>query len=99
MAVYTYYAADLMTGQLLDEIPLSDVSFTLPINDAGTLSATVPLYSRSGLAQTLATARTALYVDRDGVLVWGGVLWTRRYDAKDTSLQLDALDFLSYLDH
>jgi hypothetical protein len=99
MPTWTYYAADLLTGTLLDELPLSGVQVALPVSDTGTLSADVPLYSRTHLAETLQPARTAIYADRDGQIVWGGILWGRRYDYGTGRLSIDCSDWLSYFDH
>jgi hypothetical protein len=43
--------------------------------------------------------RTAIYVDRDGDLLWGGIIWASRYSAANSVLELGASDFLSYFEH
>src|SRR5437764_7624547 len=48
------------------------------------------------LLQATVPTRTALYIDRDGDLVWGGIIWTRR-PARD-GMQITASGFLSYFD-
>jgi hypothetical protein len=37
-------------------------------------------------------------VERDGVLVWGGVIWTGKYGSSDRILEIGAAGFLSYFD-
>lgn len=41
--------------------------------------------------------RTAIYVERDGVIVWGGLLWTADPDTEAGTLTLNGAGFWSYL--
>lgn len=97
---YTYLFADLRTDTLLAELPLSGVTYSYSLNGVGTLTATIP-YNDETLPldpEAASTpARTAVYVDRDGVLVWGGIIWTRT-DATGGK-QIQAAEFLSYYQH
>ncbi|MFI6639943.1 hypothetical protein [Streptomyces sp. NPDC050504] len=97
---YTYLFCDLMTDTLLAELPMSGVTYGYTINGIGTLRGTVPFSDETLPLDPLnatTPARTAIYVDRDGVLVWGGILWTREDVAGGKSLQ--AAEFLSYYQH
>ena len=100
---YTYYVADLLTGEIIGDLPLTGVGFTRVLNAPGTFRGS--LHTRDPRVLALAPrrltepGRTALYVDRDGVLVWGGIIWTTRYTADDGALELGAADFLSYFEH
>jgi hypothetical protein len=100
---YTYLIADLRTGAILDELPLSGVQFDKKLNDAGTLRGQLRVDDpeiRIREPRLLAEpGRTALYVDRGGDLVWGGIVWTSRYSSAGGVLELTAADFLSYFDH
>jgi hypothetical protein len=40
--------------------------------------------------------RTAVFVDRDGTLIWGGILWTRQYDPVSETLTVGGNEFWSY---
>jgi hypothetical protein len=100
MARYTYLVCDLLTNAVLAELPLSEVEFTVSLNDAGPFSAKLPLSDRrvqklDPLGSTQ-PGRTALYVDRDGVLIWGGILWSRKYDSDTRTLEIDGAEFWSY---
>lgn len=102
MANYRYLFADLLTNSILAELPLTGVNFTQQLNTAGTFTGSLQLsgINSAALNVTAATipARTALYVDRDGTLVWGGVLWSREYDSKSQSIHLSAREFESYFE-
>lgn len=94
---YTYLFCDLRTDTLLAELPLSDVTYGYELNGIGSMRATVP-YNDETLPldpETATTpARTTVYVDRDGVLVWGGIVWTRTNAGGGKSIQAE--EFLSY---
>ncbi|NEE11986.1 hypothetical protein G3M58_36710 [Streptomyces sp. SID7499] len=97
---YTYLFCDLGTDTLLAELPLADVQYSFELNGIGKLSGTIP-YSDETLQLDPETAstpgRTAVYVDRDGVLVWGGIVWTR--DRAKGGKSIQAAEFLSYFQH
>lgn len=97
---YTYLFCDLRTDVLLAELPLANVSYTFELNGIGRLSGTIP-YNDETLPLDPETAsqpgRTAVYVDRDGVLVWGGIVWTR--DRAPGGKAIQAAEFLSYFQH
>lgn len=99
MPTYRYLFCDLVTNSVLAELPLATTTFGLRLNGAGSLSADLPVTdprvrSLDPINATL-PGRTALYVDRDGVLLWGGIVWTRRTD-QTNKLQLGAQEFESY---
>ncbi|MFF1839968.1 hypothetical protein ACFVXE_38360 [Streptomyces sp. NPDC058231] len=98
---YTYLFCDLMTDTVLAELPLSGVTYSTALNGIGTLTATIP-YTDETIPLDPETAttpgRTAVYVDRDGVIVWGGIVWTRQPDGQ-SSKQIQAAEFLSYYQH
>lgn len=94
---YTYLFTDLRTDELLAELPLAGVQYSFELNGIGRLSGTIP-YNDETLPLDPETAsqpaRTAVYVDRDGVLVWGGIVWTR--DRVKGGKKIQASEFLSY---
>jgi hypothetical protein len=101
VSAYTYLTFDLMTNTPLAELPLSGVSFSRLLNGAGAFRGTLKLgdpkvTALNPIASTI-PARTALYVDRDGVLVWGGIIWTRGpYRPATQSFDLGGMEFWSY---
>jgi hypothetical protein len=97
---YTYLFCDLMTDTLLAELPLSNVEYGTVLNGIGNMTAHVPYAAETlPLDPEAATVpgRTAVYVDRDGVIVWAGILWTRRPNG--SGRDIGCLEFPSYYQH
>lgn len=96
----TYLLYDIMSGQFLGDIPFEQVSFSQQLNDAGRWQGVLTIEDPrvQALAWEPATrpGRTALYVEANGVLVWGGIIWTRRYTRSERKLRVGANDFWSY---
>lgn len=97
---FTYPAWDLMTMRPLDPLPYTSVSFGQQINTAGPFAGTLPIsdprVQNLEYLQATRTGRTALFVDYLGVLVWGGIIWTRRYQKTTRQLLIGAQEFGSY---
>lgn len=103
MAEYVYTVADLATDTTLEELPLDCDSFERKIKDYGSLSATLDLgiddVQALDLRSLLLGGLRALYVERDGQLLWGGILWRiGRAEGQDRSLRLQAFELESYFD-
>lgn len=99
---YRYLFADLLTNSILAELPLTGVNFTQQLNTAGSFSGHLLLsgINAAGLnvAKGTIPGRTAIYVDRNGILVWGGVIWGREYNSTSQTLIFNAREFESYFD-
>ena len=99
---YRYLFADLLTNNIIAELPLTGVSFTQQLNQAGTFQGHILLSgvqaANLNVANGTIPARTALYVDRNGTLVWGGVIWAREYDSTSQTLKITAREFESYFE-
>lgn len=99
---YRYLFTDLLTNQVLAELPLTNVNFTQQLNSAGTFTGELLLsgvnaYGLNILAATI-PARCCVYVDRNGVLEWGGIIWQRNYNSTTQRLKITAREFLSYFE-
>jgi hypothetical protein len=99
---YRYLFANLLTNEIIAELPLTGVSFTQQLNQAGTLQGHL-LLSGMTTAQFNVNAstipgKTAIYVDRDGDLIWGGIIWARTYNSEAQTLNLTAREFESYFE-
>lgn len=83
MAAYHYVFADLLTNNVLAELPLKRVRFDSKLNDIGSftgyLAMADPAVQKLQPWTQTPGGRTALYVDRGGTIVWGGVVVTRRF--------------------
>lgn len=99
---YRYLFADLLTNTILAELPLTGVSFTTQLNQAGTFSGHLLLGGIDATEYNAYNAtipgRTAIYVDRNGLLIYGGIIWGRNYDSKTQTLSIDAREFESYFE-
>lgn len=94
MAKYRFLAADLLTNEIREEIPFGDVSYSQILNSPGSFSATLPQHHAKCKRSILDPSRTAIYVERDGVIVWGGILWTAR--TQSGTVQFGGEGFWSY---
>mgnify|MGYP003334163735 FL=1 len=104
MANYRYLCTDLLTNTVIAELPLTGVTYAQSLNDAGEFNGQL-LLSDSRIAGTLGSgsidlsttpARTGIYVERDGVIVYGGVIWSRTYNSTSATMTLAAREFESY---
>lgn len=97
---YRYFVCDLMTNELLVELPFKSVSYTRSLVEPGGFTGDLPVtedtYNLSIYENTL-PGKTALYVVRDGICVWGGIIWGRTYSLIDRVVSVSAAEFTSYL--
>ena len=99
--IFRVYAYDLNTNVLITELPASGLAFDSRLNDSGSISFTLPI-SRPDVASRVKPLMSyagnpfAVYVDRNGVIVWGGIIWTWNYSRASGVLSLGGKEFLSY---
>jgi len=101
-AEYRYYTVDLLTNNVIAEIPFTSVSYERALSKAGSFSGTIPMIEATAsynLYETTMPGKTALYVLRNGVCVWGGIIWSRSYSPSSKTLNVDGQEFISYLYH
>lgn len=99
MSQYTYFAYDMRTGILMDELRLGGVSFASTLNGYGDMDATVSMavgQRPADLVATLAEARTCIFALRDGIPLWGGILW--QTDWSGNKFTIRASEYGSYWD-
>jgi len=99
---YRYFTTDLLTQDVLAEIPFKGVSFERAIRTAGTFTGTIPAIQTTNgldLYENTMPGRCGLYVMRNDDCVWGGIVWSRSYKAADFSLAVTAVEFTKYLQH
>lgn len=99
MSNYRYLCIDLLTNQVQAELSFTGVNFTQQLNTAGTFTGSILL---SGLPATANASnatipgRNYIAVDRDGVIVWAGPIWSREWDSASQHLRITAQEFESY---
>jgi len=100
---YRYLLADLLTNEIVAELPLTGVAFTQQLNQAGTFTAHLLLSGINPAAfnvdDSTIPGHNCIYVDRDGVLIWGGIIWGRSYNSTSQTLTIQAQEFISYFAH
>lgn len=100
-ATYRYIFADLLTNTVLMELPLQGVTFGRILNGPGDFQGTFHLnsgtYSNQDILDATAPGRTAYYIERNGGLICGGVIWSRTYQEQSWSLQMTGQTFESFL--
>lgn len=100
---YRYLFVDLLSNTIIAELPLTGVGFTQQLNQPGNFQGHL-LISGINTAQFNVDASTipgkcGLYVDRNGILVWGGVIWGRSYNSTSQELSITAQEWESYFAH
>jgi len=99
---YRYFLTDLLTNQVISEVPFKGVSFERANRRAGAFSGTIPfIEATKGLDLYEATmpGRTGIYIMRNQVCVWGGIIWGRTYDVSTQELEVTGGEFMSYFYH
>ena len=103
VTTYRYLFVDLITNEIIAELPLTGVGFTQQLNQAGNFTGHILLSGINTAAfnvdASLIPGKCGLYVDRNGVLVWGGVIWARSYNSVSQELSINAQEWISYFAH
>jgi hypothetical protein len=97
---YRYLLTDLLTGLVLSEArTLTLSSYSRRLADTADASATLEVSAELSGDPVAATEprRTALWIIRNEVVVWGGIIWTRKYTSETETFELGASTFESYL--
>src|SRR5664279_1240136 len=96
----TYKFADIFTGRTLAELPLKEVTFSKVVNGSGPWQGTLNIEDRgvrrSNWLRATTVWRSALWVDIDGVLVYGGITTGRPYQMSAGTVVLSGADFCAY---
>lgn len=88
-------------GSIQGELPVTSVTYTDLLNAPGACTVTFPVDPHPGLqlvtADTFGEGRTVLWVVRDGVPVWSGVVWGWSVSLDSDTVTADAEGWLSYV--
>ena len=99
---FTYLLCDLRSGAIKGELPFSGVTFGKTLNGIGQFQGTIDLADpQMQLVDPLdltTPASTALFVDYNGMIVWGGIVWprARNFQPQSRSMTVTASDMWSY---
>lgn len=96
MARYRFLVGDLVTGVLREEMPFTDVKYSDALNGPGAFTATIGLRHPKATRANLDPGRTVLYVERDSVILWGGILWGVGLSVDNATISLTGEGFWSY---
>lgn len=99
MATYRYLVGDLAPSSgngLRDEIPFSTVKFGHVLNRPGAFTASIGLRHAKATRTNLDPGRTAIHVERDGVIVWSGILWTAKASVEGAKVDVGGEGWWSY---
>ena len=109
---YRYLIAKVKDGSFVMEVPFNNVSWERKIGTSGSFSGSIAVPGSSlgegretdsedqfDLYNSTLPGKNAIYIMRDEVLVWGGIIWSRDYDISSRTLNVNALELTSYLHH
>lgn len=95
---YRILTQHALTGAWLSTaLPLQDLEYSFELNGPGALTGTLAphlIHSNSTLTDP---GTTLIYVERDGLLRWGGLVWDAR--PKGSTYTIEAAGWSSYLQH
>jgi len=100
--IYRYFLTDLLSNELIAEIPFKGVSFERANRRAGSFSGNIPFIPETkglDLYEATMPGRTGLYITRNNKVIWGGIIWSRNYNVKDRTLSVSGSEFISYFYH
>lgn len=99
---YRYIVTDLLSNQILAEIPFTGVTYERALKSAGKFQGNISInIDTQGLDLYNSTmpGKTGLYIMRNDECVWGGIIWSREYNVTGQELSVSASEFTSYLHH
>ncbi len=105
-ASYRALLTDLRTDQVRDALPISGVGLEDYIGKTGTMTGTLTApdtATADRIRAAVTPGRTAVWIERDNELWWGGIVWTAAISSSTRGApgraEIQAATFDSYLDH
>jgi hypothetical protein len=102
VAEYKYFAVDILSNEIKAEIPFYDVGFERALKGAGAFSGKVSIAPDTedlDLYNTTLPGKIAIFITRNGICIWGGIIWSRTYTLTNRVIDVNASEFTSYLYH
>lgn len=100
VARYRYMFYDALTNTPTIELPLYGTWFQRVMGKPGNATFTVKFnmegISNADILEGTLPGRTKLYVERDGRIIWGGLVWTRTWEEQARALNCTAQTIESY---
>ena len=94
------YQSDSTPNSIIAELPLTAVSFDTQLNSIGSFTGELLLSGLDAAKLNVFSGtnpgQTCLYVDYNGQIIWGGVIWMREYDSTTQILKITGQEMLSY---
>lgn len=99
-AEYRYIFLELLTDQVIEEINLYGVSATRQLGSPGQFTGSF-IFDQTGkqnidLVSATTPGRSWLVMEREGVPVWWGIVWSRTYQSQSKSCQIYGWGFEAY---
>lgn len=99
MPEYRYIGVDLLTRQIIEDLPLYGVSLTRRISGSGNMTGSYKLgtglFSDPDLLSASEPGLRALFVVRNNTCIWAGPIWTRTYQSQAQVISLTGQTFES----
>jgi len=103
VADYRYYFGSIRTPGVIAEIPMTGTYMDQELNVGGRFDCTCHLDSTGLRNQDVIDATIPGYsfavAERNGIVVWGGYVWSRTYQSQSKDLQLNCQSWETYPDH
>lgn len=100
MAEIRHIFGDVRTGKVIEEIRCQGVSMKDDLDTGGEWRGTFTLDQTGKDNEVLLSAtqpgRCFVVTERNGVVIWGGLVWTRTYQSQAKSTQIYAKGFKAY---
>ncbi|MGE0399949.1 MAG: hypothetical protein AB7T06_24755 [Kofleriaceae bacterium] len=102
--IFTLFVYDINTNTKITELPANGLKFSERLNDNGSISGSLPL-GRAGIASLVNPLLdydgrlVKVYLDRNGIIVWSGHLWTGNYDSETQILEVGGKELGAYFQH
>lgn len=86
-------------GVVLASAPFDTLQYGFVLNGPGSFDMTMPMRETGVTLSNFYPGTKELYVNRDGVDVWGGYLWTAQATGDDNTVRIGGEGFFSKLNH
>ncbi|MFI0822318.1 hypothetical protein ACH4TX_41905 [Streptomyces sp. NPDC021098] len=97
-ASYRVLTQHALTGQWLSKaLPLTDLEYGSELNGPGSLTGTLKPHLLASNTTLTDPGTTLIYVEDDGLLRWGGLVWDAR--PRGSEYAIEAAGWSSYLQH